>query len=564
MEFHGNQDATWDIQRTTIDVVERGGSVWCTGEGNIDRVCHFHNLCYAPTFNSFVLLHGMDTIIDGIPEDRYTPALLDLSSVRNHNTQYFHYVDVPVNGLNHFEQVVMHRGAHFMFNRFNPSNLMHVLHDDLLPVYHTLLKLGLLQQEALKPSARLVFLEGWHQGDFYNLYQWMSVGQPLLMEDFTQEDDKTLVCFEDAYLGISKTTTWYQYGFDIPQGPIPDVTVTAREIRMFTNALMRSFGSHGDSSSISQACLLTRETNRLILNQADVISAIAQRTGFTTVKISLDDLYNPTETSDDINWENISILSNILQDIQRCKVVVGMHGSLLALTMFLHPGSKVIELFPYAVNPDQYTPYKTLANLPGMQIKYASWRNSIPENTVTHPDASPEQGGLMHFSVEEQQRIMGSEEVPPHLCCSDPEWLYRIYQDTVVDIPSFISVMSDILHDEASPTEGRMEEESNTFPNKALPGKVQNLTCQTFSADDKFGLALSWQPPWNVKFFDETIQIRYEVWIQERGREEYSAWILEMTEYVFTEGLDAGKLYKVWIRCLVGDKTGPFAPVVLC
>ena len=31
-------------------------------------------------------------------------------------------------------------------------------------------------------------------------------------------------------------------------------------------------------------------------------------------------------------------------------------------------------------------------------------------------------------------RIVSLETVPPHKCCEDPVWLYKIYQDTSVDV----------------------------------------------------------------------------------------------------------------------------------
>ena len=73
---------------------EHGSSVLCQGKSNIDRRCVFHNLCYHPSLKDFVFLHSSHSIYEGIPEDRQQPALVDLSSVMDHNTQYFDYVDV--------------------------------------------------------------------------------------------------------------------------------------------------------------------------------------------------------------------------------------------------------------------------------------------------------------------------------------------------------------------------------------------------------------------------------------------------------------------------------------
>ena len=45
-------------------------------------------------------------------------------------------------------------------------------------------------------------------------------------------------------------------------------------------------------------------------------------------------------------------------------LAIGMHGSMLIMAMFLKPGSGLLELFPFGVPAENYTPYKTLAQLP--------------------------------------------------------------------------------------------------------------------------------------------------------------------------------------------------------
>ena len=105
-----------------------------------------------------------------------------------------------------------------------------------------------------------------------------------------------------------------------------------------------------------------------------------------------------------------------------------MHGSALALAMFLPPGAGLLELFPYAVDSKLFSPYQTMASLPGSQLAYAAWENNDIERTRTYPDRSPDLGGLAHLDGEERRRIELSDHVEPRPCCSDPEWLYRIYQ----------------------------------------------------------------------------------------------------------------------------------------
>lgn len=49
-------------------------------------------------------------------------------------------------------------------------------------------------------------------------------------------------------------------------------------------------------------------------------------------------------------------------------MAIGLHGSLLIMSMFLPTTAVLVELFPYAVPADNYTPYRTLAQLPGRHM----------------------------------------------------------------------------------------------------------------------------------------------------------------------------------------------------
>jgi len=50
-------------------------------------------------------------------------------------------------------------------------------------------------------------------------------------------------------------------------------------------------------------------------------------------------------------------------------------------------------------------------------------------------------GGLEHLSEKEQKKIIDSNTVPTHFCCEDPYWLYKIYQDTFVDIDEIVNLI---------------------------------------------------------------------------------------------------------------------------
>ncbi|KAI8504424.1 Protein O-linked-mannose beta-1,4-N-acetylglucosaminyltransferase 2 [Branchiostoma belcheri] len=530
------------------DYVQHGSSVWCWGHNNTDRMCKFSNLCFSPQHQQFVFFHGEQTVTHGI-HNRFHPALVDLSSVPDHNTQYFQYIDLPVSALQDFKKVRIYQGTSLIFNRFNPDNLMHVFHDDLLPIYFTLRQITASDLDPFNLNSRLVIMEGWRPGEFVDLYQMLSTEDLVFKEELGNLGE--LACFSNAYVGLSKATTWYQYGFKVPQGPKDNIAVTARDIRQFTDFVCTRLGIEETGVSESKYIVLfSRRLNRLIVNEVDLTIALASEFNMRVVTLSMESHTVP---------QQIAI-------IRKASMVVGMHGSFLTLAMFLPPGAVVVELFPYAVNPEHYVPYRTLASLPGMRLTYAAWRNIEPQNTITHPDNPWDLGGIAHLNPAEQDAILRSTEVPRHLCCRNPEWLFRIYQDTVVDIPSFLKTVQKAVTDAVANKQGNGGTTSSDDDYKKIyPGPPVDFTCQSVqSSNGLVGLQLSWQPPWNLPYLDAK-DTKYEVWIQEQGEVSYMPWILPFTSHVFSDGIEAEHDYNVWVRCIVNDTVvGPFADAVQC
>ena len=493
------------------------------------------------------------SVVSGVPDDRHSPALCDLSTVRNHNRQHFNYIDLPSHAAhNVLKGALLINHTSILFKRFNPDNIMHVLHDDLLPLFYTLMMhTGEHQYNAQSTfDVQLVMMEGWNPGQYVELYQLFTAYKPLFLKDI--HSAKRAVCFQHVHVGLSKHTTWYQYGFHEPQGPLPNTQVSATEIHQFTDFVKARYGLQEQhnikemtADDDATVVIFVRRYNRLILNEVELTTAIAQRLKMKVVTLSME-----THSVEHI----ISVLS-------RTTVLLSMHGSLLSLAMFLPPGAILVELFPYAINPSHYTPYKTLAELAGMGILHKAWRNSHKDNTVTHPNRAWDTGGIAHLSLEEQERIITSSEVALHLCCRDPEWLFRIYQDTVVDVVEVISIIQGLLKEREMKLNSLVEEEHALVCDRVYPSNVQNITCVTPN-DDKSqqspSLLVKWATPWNLVYLDVE-NVEYEVWLQESGQSEYSAWIMSKTQHLFDSGLKAGTEYNVWIRCLLDSNiVGPF------
>ncbi|NWY00150.1 PMGT2 acetylglucosaminyltransferase, partial [Nothoprocta ornata] len=518
-------------------LLQRGTRMVCAGRTHTDRVCRFHSLCYSTEAEEFVYFHSNASVmLPNLGSRRFQPALLDLSSVEDHNTQYFNFVELPAAALKFMPKPVFVPDVALIANRFNPDNLMHVFHDDLLPMYYTMQQFPDLDEEA-----RLFFMEGWNEGVHFDLYKLLSNKQPLLREQL-----KTLgklLCFTKSYVGLSKITTWYQYGFVQPQGPKANILVSGNEIRQFTKFMMEKLNvSMEESSSEEYIVVFSRTINRLILNEAELILALAQEFQMKTITVSLEE----------------HSFSDIVRLLSNASMLVSMHGAQLVMSLFLPRGAAVVELFPYAINPEHYTPYKTLATLPGMDLQYIAWQNSNRENTVTYPERPWDQGGIAHLDKGEQERIMESTEVPRHLCCRNPEWLFRAYQDTKVDIPSLIHVIRQAVKSKPGPK--RLK-----WPGSLYPGKVRDAKCQaSVQGTSEAKLAVSWQIPWNLRYL-KVREVKYEVWIQEQGENTYMPYILSHQNHTFSENIKPFTIYLVWIRCIF-NKTllGPFADVLLC
>ncbi|XP_078073042.1 protein O-linked-mannose beta-1,4-N-acetylglucosaminyltransferase 2 [Mustelus asterias] len=534
---------TQELSQVRIDyhdalqaLMEDGTRMICTGRMHTERICRFESLCYYTEAEEFVFFHSnASVLLPNLGSRRFQPALLDLSSVDDHTTQYFNFVELPVAALKLMPKPVFVPDVALIMNRFNSDNLMHVFHDDLLPIYYTIQQFPDLDQDL-----RLVFMEGWSEGSHFDLYKTFSNKQPLLKDQL--KGLGKLLCFTKSYVGLSKMTTWYQYGFLQPQGPKANLLVSGNEIRQFANFMVQKLNVTRNSGGEGYIVLFSRTLNRLILNEAELILVLAQEFQMKLVAVSLDD-YS---------------FGHLVGLISGASMLISMHGAQLVTALFLPPGAVVVELFPYAVNPENYTPYKTLASLPGMDLQYVAWQNTKEENTVTHPEWPREQGGIAHLIKAQQESIIKSKEVPRHLCCRNAEWLFRIYQDTLVDIPSLISTIHQTV-------KSKLPLRKVRSGSLIFPGKVRDSQCQTsVQSANAAKLSISWQVPWNLKYL-KVKEVKYEVWIQERGENTYMPYILPYQNYTFMENIKPFTTYQVWIRCIFNKSLlGPFAEVLTC
>ncbi|KAK2149971.1 hypothetical protein LSH36_428g01060 [Paralvinella palmiformis] len=546
-QFSPNQD---QLQIYLNQLRASGSSVWCWGTKHTNRICHFRHLCYVSDVQSFVFFHGTNSTIVGVPKDRFDPALLDLSSVENHNAKYFNFVDVPLWAVDEmlFNVDVIEMPS-LMFSRFHPDNIMHVIHDDLFPLYITLQMLQFYVDDSF--DVQLLFADGHNDGEYSDLYEMFTTCVPIelakLAEDNMPSGRSGSLCFSDVYVGLSKHSTWYQYGFYEPQGPLPHATVTSQDIHQFTRFILRKLRITNNKQN-DQAVLVTRKETRLIINDMELCLALSKHLQMKVVTVSL---------------ETHSI-EQVVDIFNHATLIIGMHGSLLVFSMFLPAGGIIIELFPFGINPEHYTPYRTLAKIPQMDLVYRSWQNSDRSKSIPHPDRPKELGGIHHLSEEEQYLILDSNQVAPHLCCSDPAWLFHIYQDTIVNVDDVLALVDSGLNERQEILKNRSlgydqskQEMDSTFTKHPAPVDIIcGITCNSeIDVGDRCPSSLHchWKSPWNSKYIGD---VTYEIWVQKVGENQYKTYSVSTNEFSENVNFDKSAQYYVWIRAFVDGVPG--------
>jgi protein O-mannose beta-1,4-N-acetylglucosaminyltransferase len=278
---------------------------------------------------------------------------------------------------------------HILHKRFHPENIMHNFHDDIISIFHLVKEfVGGGDRSLNMPFSldrhRIMFIDENPRTQTERLFQYLS-NKSLRYSSYLESNESVVTCFRDAILGAPTLTTWYQYGFLEPQGPL-NKTVNGMHIREVAEWYTRRIGLpigfdedyewlaelsvRGDSEQllgkskssidligVDYIVIMSRTRNRLILNEQQLASHIES-------KFNLEVKFLRNE---EMRFEEQVTL------LRRARIVIGMHGSILIMTMFCRRGTVVVEMFPYAIPAENYTPYKTLAGLPGMDLVYKAW-----------------------------------------------------------------------------------------------------------------------------------------------------------------------------------------------
>ncbi|KAJ3046071.1 Protein O-linked-mannose beta-1,4-N-acetylglucosaminyltransferase 2 [Rhizophlyctis rosea] len=539
--------------------------VWCYGNDKNNRVCRFRNLCYTPKEDEWFILQTNRTQQHNVPLHRFAGGLLELGTVANH--PYFRWNFAEVSPFNpDFQNVAVRyeEQLHFIQKRLHPRNIMHNLHDDVLGMYFMLKEyVGKGSHNLSMPfslDTHRIFIEGMHGAtDSTRPFAFLSK-YPIRFGAYIRQDEDVITCFRDAVVGNSKLTTWYQYGFDKPQGPIEDKAVNGMHVREVAEWFVRRLGlpvgededynrfidkpqpeppgNSVDYIGTDLIVILSRKSNRLIINEEELAAHLTKEFGMETKFVRNEDLS----------------FDDQIRVLRRARMVIGMHGSILVMGMFCRRGTVLVEIFPYGVPAGHYTPYKTMANLPGMALIYRALEIQDESNAVAHPNRSELSGGIKHLSPAKQHEITTTRWVPQHLCCTNPFWLYRIYQDTRIPL----NEMTDLLNDALQESKALLNayQTRNWEETDLLPPRVHEIRCLNGEKRKPGELWAEWDLPWNGAKVDQ-----WNIVITNTGREYAGGGDVPM---LAIGGFEPGEAIELWVRPIVGKFKGEWGARQVC
>jgi protein O-mannose beta-1,4-N-acetylglucosaminyltransferase len=439
-----------------------------------------------PGPNQFFIVVTEHSVFWNVPKVRDS-SFVDLSSLVNHEDFYWNFFEINQDVIN--TTVIDILKSTYLISRVNKDNIMHILHDDFIGLYHTVRRHasendGNFPDYAAFGTDQIIqFFDESGPGEYDSLFSLLSNHPLRYRKDLVNTNHITR--FEQIYVGNSKLTTWYQYGFHEPQGPIKNKEVSGYNVRQAVNYIKFKL-QIPEVSKQDTLVLFSRTKNRLILNEIELLGKLSSKFNLKGEFIR----------NEDHSFENQ------VKTLQRTKIAVGMHGSLLIMSLFMPPGSILIELYPFAVPPENYTPYKTLAGLPGNHIVYRSWANTHTHHNIMHPEYPSQRGGVSDLPADQILNILQTNPIPSHICCSNKYWLFRVYQDTIVDLEEIFALAQSAI------------DESKRLPIPVFHTKVleasalENCKCIfVYKNEIKLSIRVTWGNPWNGVQPDY-----YEVW----------------------------------------------------
>ena len=461
--------------------------MWCSP----DKLCTFENLCYHPDSRQFLFVLSEQSILQGLSRSEFNQ--LELASVRGHNRMFMNLIFVSA--VNEVLIGATFKNENlFVIHTFKRDNIMHAIHDDLLPIFSTYQRLCGGDIEPCINKYRLTFVNDPNPGPYANLYQIFSKRDVLLLSEYNQDSP---ICFKEVRIGLVRSSLWFDYGFTGVQGRIANPTITGKDLRLFRDFIL-SAGNLVPVKSSNGGCVVfvKRTASRRIVNEDYVKETIINSMKLLGQKfvclVEVDLLKDRSEL--------------ILSAVYKSDMLVGMHGAGMALAAFLPTGAAVLEMFPFAIDPVNVSPIMAMCDLRDVGLHYVYWRNLNRSSSIPPATTDPLGGGIQHLPPQRQAEILHLEKVDAVPCCHDPAYLYYMFQDTVVgnDFDRTVSRAFKMLA-EFYIDDFVFDSYETVKRLWLMPGPVFNIACRCH--DDK-SIDISWADPLNSAEFDS---LDYEV-----------------------------------------------------
>lgn len=495
-------------------------SVWCNFGPLGERLCRFRNICYDPHFQEFQFYVSDESVISGVQRPELWKNI-DMSTVLGHNAFKMKVSILSPTIRNDLKTVHFQNSPTFIIHRFKSDNIMHVIHDDLIPLHFTIESI-FDKTAILEKQISLAFSDNNKQSVLDKWYSHYS-GTDIIM--LASRSEK--ICFVNAYVGLLRATLWFNYGFKQQQGPYINDNFSIRGLTNFVAFNLNAWQAKYVPAKFQylKVVVLVRSQSRRILNR-DVLSK--------AIKRAHAEIY-PTYKLDIVEVDfALNDTSLIISHLKQAKLLVGMHGAGMILSLFLPPASAVVELFPFGINPDNVSFLKALLKQRHTyHFNYECWQNRNRENSVPGPQTELLMGKISHLSQSTQDYIKHLSEVPAVHCCHDPAYLYYIYHDTYVDDNIYYSILKALKENKYSSNSILSE---NVFP--SLP---VFLTCKVSNdvVSIKWGASSNSNESEDL-WFQLTLQNGDEVFVQNVTNNPSNVFIIKVK--------NPAKVIQVWFQ----------------
>lgn len=381
------------------------------------RTCKFSNICYIN--NSWIWIFDNSTKKENLKSPEYEWVNLGTYS-SSPIFKISKYLSIDSNEAQTILQISKQMNSSSYYYVGGNPLYFHWILDDLFGLWW-LLQHDLKENWSQEKEDLKTFILFQSLNQFQNLpshYKFMIELFSTLAVDYTLKDS---ICFKELNVGPSS----HQCG-----GP-GSSQITSHEIYQFSNFLKRRikpFLKHKESlnsSSTNQITILSRRTNRKILNENELKEELKQEFPFLQVElVTLEDFSFPQQT----------------EILQKTSILIGIHGSGILNFIFMLPESEsqvasdkaVIELFPFGFERLTFQYLAQKLNFP-----YEKWNNLDSNSTVFHSET------LNGLSQSEKDSIMKAKKYSVSM-----PWvgnLYWINQDTKVDINAIKNKIKKLL-----------------------------------------------------------------------------------------------------------------------